>query len=405
MAPIFDYKAINRQGSNTKGTVEAETAKSARIKLKKTGLMVTQIAEKTTAKSGGGSGFSIGGGKVKVQDIALMTRQLASLIKANIPLVEALTALVEQTDNEKLKVVLDEVKQDVNEGVGLSKAMSKHPRVFDNIYINMIDAGESSGTLGLVMLKLADLKEGQMRLKRKVTSAMTYPTLMLTVSLLIVIGLFGFVIPKMTKIFESMKKPMPAFTKFLLGISEFLTQHWFIIAVSIVIAFVLFRRYIKTEKGHEKWDRFKLTAPIIGTLVRMIEITRFTSTMATLLATGVPILTCMNISRNLVENLWIKRAIENARANVTEGQSIADPLKRSGEFPPLVIHMIAIGEKTGELPEMLENVASGYEEQVGAKIDGMTSLLEPAMIIFMGAIVVTVVIAVFVPLMDMSNIN
>jgi general secretion pathway protein F len=403
--PIYDYKAFAADGKATKGTVEAETQKAARLKLKKQGLMVTEVREKSTSKPSANAQVPFFGGRVSVRELALMTRQLASLIKANIPLVEALNAMVEQTENERLKVTLAQVRQDVNEGLSLGKATAKHPKIFDTIFINMIEAGESSGTLGLVMLRLADLKEAQMRLRSKVAGAMTYPGLMMAVSALLMLGIFTFVIPKITKIFESMNKPMPPITKVMIFISDVVVNWWFILAGVAFFAFVVFNRYINSKVGRPKWDEFKLRAPVVGNLTRLVAITRFSNTMATLLSSGVPILTAMNIAKNLVDNAPIAKAISNARENITEGQSIAEPLRKSGQFPPMMIHMISIGEKTGELPEMLENVASTYEEQVNTQIEAFTSLLEPMMIVGMGLTIGVIVLSVFMPLMDMSNIN
>ncbi len=403
--PIFDYKALSPDGKNRKGVVEAESSKAARVKLKKQNLIVTEIVEKTAAKPSSGSSLPFMSGKVGVKETSLMTRQLASLVKARIPLVECLTALVDQTENEKLKVVLEKVRQDVNEGSSLAKATGLHPKVFDSIFVNMIEAGESSGTLDLVLMRLADLKEAQMRLRSKVISGMTYPALMMGVSSFLMLAIFTFVIPKITKIFESMNKPMPAMTKFMIAVSDLIVNWWFIIGGVAFFGFMIFRRYINSPIGRPKWDAFLLTIPVLGPLVRMVAVTRFSNTMATLLASGVPILTCMNIAKNLVGSVPIAKAISNARENITEGQSIAEPLRRSGEFPPMMIHMISIGEKTGELPNMLQNVAETYEDQVNTRIEGMTSLLEPVMIVGMGGAIGFIVLSVFMPLMEMTNIS
>lgn len=405
MAPIYDFKAFSADGKQQKGIIEAETQKAARLKLKKRGLVVTEILEKTASRPRSSASVPFFGGRISVREIALMTRQLASLVKANIPLVEALNALVEQTENERLKVVLAQVRQDVNEGSSLAKACSTHPKIFDTIFVNMIEAGESSGTLGLVLLKLADLKEAQMRLRSKIVSGMTYPGLMMVVALGLLMAIFTFVIPKLIGIFESMNKPMPATTRILADTSDFVISWWPAILAATVLGLWLFRRYIRTESGRAKWDAFKLHAPVFGPLIRMIAITRFASTMSTLLSSGVPILTSMTIARNLVDNVPIAKAIATARENITEGQSIADPLRRCGEFPPLVIHMIAIGEKTGELPDMLKNISDTYEEQVSARVDAMTSLLEPLMIVGMGGVVGFIVFSVFMPLLQISNVT
>lgn len=405
MAPIFDFKAYSPDGKIQKGIVEAENLKAARLKLKKRAYIVTEINEKSAAKPHTTSSIPFFGNRISVRETAMMTRQLASLVKANIPLVEALTALVDQTENERLKVILAQVRQDVNEGSSLAKACAAHPKAFDNVFVNMIEAGESSGTLSLVLMKLADLKEAQMRLRGKITSAMTYPALMMVVAGGLILIIFTFVIPKLAKIFDSMNKPMPVITKILIMASDVFVSWWFLFVGGAFALVWMFKRYISTPYGRAKWDAFKLRAPVFGTLVRMVAVTRFASTMSTLLSSGVPILTSMNIAKNLVDNVPISRAIMNARENITEGQSIAEPLRKCGEFPPLVIHMIAIGEKTGELPGMLQNVGETYEEQVNARIESMTAMLEPLMIIIMGGVVAFMVLSVFLPLMDISNIS
>jgi general secretion pathway protein F len=403
--PLYDYKALGSDGKVAKGLIEADSMKTARLKLKKQGLMVTDIVEKNTAKKSGAAGASLFGNRVSQEDISTMTRQLASLVKANIPLVDALTALVEQLESVGLRSVLSQVRESVNEGSSLAKALALHPKVFDNIFINMVEAGESSGTLGLVLLRLADLKEAQSRLRRKVIGGMTYPAVMFFVAIAVLIGIFTFVIPKLQQIFVSMNKALPFTTEVLIMISTFTVAWWPALIIGGAALFALFIRWTNTTGGREKWDRFKLTAPVFGKITRMIGVNRFASTMSTLLGSGVPILTAMSIAKNLVENVHLARAIENARSNITEGQSIAEPLKRSGEFPPLVIHMISIGEKTGELPAMLKNVSDSYEEQVSTAIDGMTALLEPAMIVFMGGTVGFIVVSVIMPLMEMSNLS
>jgi general secretion pathway protein F len=405
--PLFEYKAIGGDGKTSKGVVEADSQKTARQKLKKQGLLVTDIQEKNggAKRNGKAPALTLFGNRVNQDEVAVMTRQLASLVKANIPLVDSLSALVDQAESVALKTELSQVRESVNEGISLAKALSQSPKTFDNIYINMVEAGESSGMLGLVLLRLADLKEAQTRLKRKVVGGMTYPAIMFFVAVAVLVGIFAFVIPKLQQIFVSMNKALPLTTEILIWISVQVTTWWPAMLIGSGLSFYGFLRWINTPKGRERWDRFKLVAPIFGRITRMMAITRFAGTMSTLLGSGVPILTAMNISKNLVGNVHIARAIENARSNITEGQSIAEPLKRSGEFPPLVIHMISIGEKTGELPAMLKNVADSYDEQVSTAIDSMTALLEPAMIVFMGGTVGFIVVSVITPLMEMSNLS
>ncbi len=403
---LFEYKALDPTGKTIRGIIESDSEKGARTKLKKNSLYLTEISEKSAnKKSGAITTKSLFFGRVKITDVSLATRQLASLVKANIPLVDALSALIDQTENERLKTIFSNVRQDVNEGSALAKALSKHPKAFTNIFVNMVEAGESSGTLGLILIRLAEFLESQVRLKNKVSSALMYPLLMLLVAFALLIGIFIFVIPKIVGIFESMNKPMPIQTQILIGISNFLINYWWLVASIGFFSFVFFNRYIHTLNGRTRWDGFKLKMPLFGPLIRMLAVARFSSTMATLLSGGVPILTAMNIVKNIVSNTLIMNAITQARENITEGQSIAEPLKKSQQFPPLVIHMIAIGEKTGELPQMLQNVSQTYEEQVAVKIEGLTSLLEPAMIIFMGVVVGGIVISIFIPLIDLNNIT
>jgi general secretion pathway protein F len=406
MAPSYEYKAYLSNGKQTKGIIESESLKNARIKLIQQGLAVVAIAEKNASAQNPKPGsVSLFGGRVKGKDISLMTRQLASLIKANIPLVDALNGLVEQTETPRLRGILIQVKQDVNEGIGLSKAMAKHSQVFDHIFVNMVEAGESSGNLGLVLLRLADLKEAQMRLQSKVIGAMTYPILMLFFAIALMLGIFTFVIPQLALVFESTNRPMPASTQIIMQISQVITSYWYLFVGGIFFGVTTFLQYIRSPRGKWKWDSFKLNAPGMGPLIRAIAVSRFSNTMSTLLGSGVPILTSMAIAKNLTGNVWIEKAVSDARANIKEGQSIAEPLRRSGEFPPMVIQMISIGEKTGELAEMLKNVSDIYEEQVSAKIEGMTGLLEPLLIIMMGGIVGFMVLSVFVPLLEMNNIQ
>ncbi len=406
---VYDYKAYGPGGKSIRGVADAENMKAARLKLKKQGLSVYEISERTGGKAPapGSSAASPGffSGKIGVKDVSMMTRQLASLIKANIQLVEALNAMVEQSEHPVIKVVLSQVRQDVNEGLSLSRAMAKHPRVFDNIFVNMIEAGEASGTLSLILLRLADLKEAQMRLRSKVVSGMTYPALMLVVALVLMIAIFTFVLPQLKTVFESMNKTMPPMTVFLMETSDLVVNYWYLLLGGGVGVILFFMRWKGSASGRPKWDAIQLKLPIFGPLIRMIGVQRFTSTMATLLGSGVPILNAMTIARNLVGNTLLANAISSARENITEGQSIAGPLSKSGQFPPLVIHMISIGEKTGELPAMLQNVAENYEEQVSQKIDAMTSLLEPMMIVGMGGMVGFIVLAVFMPLLDLGNIS
>lgn len=400
--PIFQYKAIDRTGKEIKDSVNAESIIQAKSKIRASGIMLVDIKEKKS-KSGKKVSFSFGS-KVGVSDLAMMTRQLATLVKAKIQIVEALSALQEQVDNDYLKIILSEVKQDVNEGASLAKALGKHPKVFNNVYINMVEAGEESGNLEVVLIKLADFTEAQMKLLNKIKSAMVYPIIMIIVGSLLISGIFVFVIPKLAKIFVNMKMELPLPTKICIGISDFLQAWWWSIPPAIIGVWWLFNKWKATESGERRWHAITINLPIFGNIIRMVNVSRFSSTLGTLLSSGVPILVSMKIVKNLIANVHMKDAIDDSKEAVQEGKSMAEPLKASGYFPSMVTHMISLGEKSGELEEMLTIIAENYEDQVDGKISGLTATLEPLMIVFMGGAVFFIVFSVIMPMMKMNSI-
>lgn len=401
--PIYAYKGLDKTGKDVKGVINTESVIAAKAKVKSMGIMLVDIKEKK-AKSSSSSGGSLFR-KVKIQDLSLMTRQLATLIKAKIQIVEALAALEEQVDNDYLRVVLSEVKRDVNEGSSLAKAMAKHSKVFNNVYVNMVEAGEASGTLEIVLIRLADFTEAQLKLKNKISSAMMYPIIMMVIGFGMINAIFIFVIPKIAQIFTSMKKELPLPTKMVISISDFMQNYWYAVIIFIVGFIYLLKKYLESPSGQRVWHRLQLKTPILGNLVKMINVSRFCSTLATLLNSGVPILTAMNIVKNLVPNVHMAQAIEESKTSVSEGGSMAIALKSSGHYPAMVTHMITLGEKSGELEEMLGIVAENYEDQVDNKVAGLTSLLEPLMMVFLGLTVGFIVMAVVVPMMDMTSIK
>ncbi|MCO5141530.1 MAG: type II secretion system F family protein [Oligoflexia bacterium] len=405
--PIYEYTGTDRLGAGLSDTIEADSIKTAKMKLKKSGVVLLSIDEKAAKKSKLAALFPTlsGSGSVSTRDLAVSTRQFASLIKANIPLVEALAALIDQTESVKLRSVFSEIRQLVNEGISLKEALSRHPKVFPPIFINMVESGEASGTLPLVLARLADFMEGQVRLRQKVQSAMTYPLLMAVIGGGLMLVIFTFVIPKIANIFVSMNKKMPWYTEALMNFSFFLVNYWWALLIGAAVIGWLVKGYYSTPSGIVKRDRLFLKLPLFGEIVRMVAVSRFASTMATLLNGGVPLVTALGIVRAVVGNEILAKAILEAKENITEGQNISDPLKKSGEFPSLLLHMIAIGERTGELPPMLEMVSQNYEEQVNAKVERMTSLLEPLMIVFMGLSVGIIVMAVFVPLLQLQQLK
>lgn len=404
--PIYAYKGMDRSGKEIKATVNVESIAAAKQKVKSMGIMLIDIREQkaqgTTSASGGLSSFR---GSVPVEDLAMMTRQLATLIKAKIQIVEALAALVDQVDNANLRLVLADLRQKVNEGASLAKALQDHPKVFNNIYSNMVEAGEASGTLELVLLRLADFTEAQVKLKNKIKGAMTYPVIMAVFGFAMMNVIFIFVIPKMAKIFTSTKRELPFITQVCIWISNFLQSYWWLVIVVIVGTIYLFNKYISTPKGRYQWDALLLKLPVLGMLIKMINVSRFCSTLGTLMNSGVPILTALSIVKNLISNVHMKDAVEKARISVSEGASLTQPLIQSGYFPALVTHMIRLGERSGELEPMLKIISENYEDQVESKISGLTSILEPIMMICLGVAVGFIVFAVVIPMMDMNKIS
>jgi len=403
--PLFEYKGISKTGKNVRNVIDAENMKAARTKLRKDGIFVTDIKDrnKNDSKKKKKSNPK---GSVAVKDLALMTRQLAVLIKSNIPLVDALTAVSEQVEQPVLAEAIADCKNMVNEGSPFYKALAKYPNLFSNIYVSMVEAGEMSGSLDVILMRLAEFTEAAAELRAKVSSAMTYPIIMLAVVFLILFGLFTFVIPKMVTIFESSPElTLPWYTQVIIDISTFTTNYWYLILGSIVGSILFFNNWRKTPQGSVQWDAMSLKLPIFGPVIRMVAVSRFTRTLATLLTGGVPMLGALDIVRNVVNNQSIAVAIDEARSNISEGESIAGPLKKSGQFPPIVIHMVNIGEKTGELENMLSQVSDAYDFQVKNKIEGMTSLITPVITIIMGIVVMIIVLSIVIPMFEMTNLG
>ncbi len=402
---LFEYSGLTDAGKTVRGIKEADSPKTLRAALRKDGVFLTDVnaSSKQLEAEAASRDVKLVGGRITSEDVAIMTRQLATLIGAGIPLVEALTALVDQVEKPRLKKILSQVKQRVNEGAALADALADHPRIFSALFINMIRAGEHSGALDVVLIRLADFTESQSRLRSKLFGTMMYPALMSIVGISIIGVLFVVVIPKVTKIFDDMQATLPLNTRILIGISNFARNYWYL----AIGGFFLFAwsswRFVKTPRGRAWFDRTQLRLPILGPLVRMLAVSRFTKTLATLLKSGVPLLAAMDIVKNVVTNTVLAGVIETARDAIREGESIAAPLKRSGEFPPLVYHMIAIGERSGQLEDMLQNVSQSYDQQVETRISALTSLLEPVMIVMMGGVVAFVVFSILMPIMQMNT--
>jgi general secretion pathway protein F len=415
--PVFEYKGFDAAGKAVKGLRDADSVKALRTALKKDGVLATEVNEsgnkgKATGKKGEASGkrgildrevdlsFLA---RVSTEDLALATRQLATLLQAGVPMVDSFTALIDQTEDKALKRILSQVKTEVNEGIALGDALAKH-RVFDHIYVNMVRAGESSGTLDVVLERLADFKEGQAKIQGEITGALMYPMIMVFVGFINIGILFTVVVPRITRIFEHAKVQLPLQTRILMFASSAVKDWWWLMIIVAVATVFFFRRWKASEKGRAQWDSLILKVPIFGGVMRMIAVSRFARTLSTLLSSGVSLLVALDIVKNVVDNTRIKGAIEVARDAIREGEDISAPLKRSGEFPPMVTHMVAIGEKSGQLEQMLGRVAVAYEQRVDVRLKSLMSLLSPLLILAMGGAVGFIVFSILTPILQMNTL-
>jgi len=389
------------------GIIDAENERAGRLKLRRNGIYTTDITLEGSKK-----GFSVTGNlqsmpifqRVKISELAHLTRQMATLLGANIPLVDALGALQDQVENPLLKKSMSQIKEKVVGGQRLADAMKAFPKIYGDLYISMIQAGEASGALELVLQRLADFTESQAKLKSKITSALMYPVIMGLVGTALMLYLLVSVVPKIVSIFEDAKAILPLPTRILMAVSSFAQNYWYFLILIAVVGGFLFKRYINTEAGRLRLDRFSLKMPIFGELFRKVAVSRFSRTLATLLHSGVQLLPSLDIVKNVVGNKVLSQAIETTKLSVKEGESIAEPLRRSGEFPPMVLHMIAVGEKTGALESMLEKVADSYDGEIDTTVGTLTTLLEPLLILVMGGVVSFIVLSILLPILKMSEL-
>ncbi|HEX7127194.1 MAG TPA: type II secretion system inner membrane protein GspF [Thermodesulfobacteriota bacterium] len=401
---VFEYRGVGADGRPAKGIVDAESARAARAKLRKDGIFPTEVREESAVRAIAGRPGRRAGRRVSATDLAVTTRQLATLVGAAVPLVESLRALADQVEHPTLKPVLARVRERVNEGASLADALADHPRIFTPLYVNMVRSGEASGALDIVLGRLADFTEKQARLRGRLGAAMIYPIIMLVVGTGILAFLLTYVVPQITQVFAEQKVALPWLTRALLGVTDVLRGYWWLILGLIAAAALGLDRYRRTPKGREALDRFWLRLPVFGRLVRMAAVARATRTLSTLLGAGVQMLPALGIVAAVVDNRVLAGAIEAARTRVAEGESLSEPLRRSGHFPPIVTHMIAVGERSGELEAMLGKVADAYDEVVETRIAALTALLQPVMILAMGAVVLLVVLAILLPIIDMNTV-
>jgi general secretion pathway protein F len=402
---VFQWQGINKAGRAQKGVRDADNAKMLRVLLRKDGILATSIEEESAARirTAREVDFKRFLHRVSTSDLALLTRQLATLLRSGVPLVEALSALIEQVENPQLHGALTQTRDKVNEGTSFADALKAHPKLFENLYVNMVAAGEASGTLDVVLARLADHLDSQAQLKSKVMGALFYPAFMALFGVGVITMMMVVVVPKVTAIFADFNQTLPWNTRLLIFMSDAFVNYWWLILAGLVTGIYTFVRWISSTAGRRAWDLRMLRTPIVGKLQVMIATARFSRTLATLLSSGVSLLTALDIARNVLGNTELMRVVEEARASIREGESIAAPLKRSGRFPPIVIHMIAIGERSGELEAMLHHVASAYDNQISVRLQTLTLLLEPIMIVVMGSAAGFIALSILMPLMQINE--
>jgi type IV pilus assembly protein PilC len=423
--PRYTYVALDARGQESTGLVDANSTNDAIGELRRAGYFPTHVYEEgaTAARStkaarpkktkepraerkAGSKNIVLFQKKtVKPKVLMIFTRQLATLIDAGLPLLRGLTVLAKQERDTVLKNTINKLADSVQGGSTFSEGLAQHPRLFNDLYVNMVKAGELGGVLEVVLTRLAEFQEKAQKIKNKVVAAMVYPLIVLVLAVAIMTFLLVFIVPKFEAIFHDMlgDKPLPAITLFVIGVSGFVQNHWMILLGVLVALIVGYKIASGSRAGRVMLDRVKLRAPLFGDLIRKTAISRFSRTLGTLVTSGVPILQALNITRETAGNSVIQRAISQVHDSVKEGESIVMPLESSGAFPPMVISMIDVGEETGQLPEMLLKIAEVYDDEVDNSVAALTSMLEPIMIVFLALVVGTIVIALFMPLISIIS--
>lgn len=404
---LYVYKAYDKTGNLISGTMEAKERASVISKLQQSNFFPLRVEEE--GKRSGGDSVSIADFMLKfklvgTKDIVTFTQQLTALLEAGVQLDRSLTILTELTTNKKLADVIRQTQQAVQGGSSFADALARHPRVFSRLYINMIRAGESGGVLELVVSRLAEFLENTQKLKDDITSALIYPMLLTVVAGLTVVLMLTFVVPKFSQLFADMGQALPLSTQILMNISAFITHYWWVILLGIVALVFSFKYYVATESGRLSWDTWKLKWPMIGTLIQKIEISRFSRTLGTLIHSGVPILQGLLIVKEVVSNTLISESMVKIHSGLKEGEGISTPLRESRMFLPLALHMISIGEETGQLDQMLLKVADTYDVEIRNSVNRLIAFLEPAMILIMGLVVGFIVVAMLLAVFSVNDI-
>lgn len=395
--PQFIYTGTGPGGKKVNGEMRAKDRDAVIGALRQKRIRPTSVKLKPNS-----TGATLGGG-VKIEDLSRFTRQFAAMTSAGLPLVQCMDILGEQSEVKALQVALKQVSIDIQGGNTLADSLRKHNKIFNDLYCNMIAAGEASGNLDGILLRLAEYQEKASKLQRKVKGAMTYPIVLVVIATGATGILLTFVVPQFAEMFKEMGGSLPLPTQMVMNVSDFLQKNILAIIIGIFVAAILLKRYYSTENGAYVIDKFTLKVPVLGPMLLKTAVSRFSQTLSTLLSSGVSILQALTITAKTSGNKLVEKALLGAVDKISSGQTIAEPLAETKIFPPMVVHMIAVGEKTGDISSMLEKVAAFYEEEVDAAVEGLTSIMEPIMIVVMGAIIGTILIAMYMPMFDMVN--
>jgi general secretion pathway protein F len=415
--PTFSYKGLAADGGNKIGVVDADTPRDARQKLRRENIFVLEIE----AAAGAGAPLAKGGKmtlvkrlrtltggatamtRKRLDEVATVTRQMSTLLGAGIPLTETLRAIIEQAQSRELSMTFRDIREKVSQGSTFGDALAFHPQYFNELYVNMVRAGEAAGNLDVVLGRLADFVQAQRKLRDKVSAAMTYPIVMVVVAVLVISILMTVVVPKITNSLITQKKSIPIPTQMLMSISQFFQSYWWVVLVGIAVVTVAVQRVYKTDRGRLWIDKFLLRIPVFGDLLRKQAIARFSTTFSTLLKSGVPVVQCLEISGRIVNNRVLQGVIDEVRHKIIEGADIATPIKRSGAFPPVVGYMIAVGEQSGQLETILDRISETYDEEIDLATQRATALLEPILIVSMAVVVGFIIFSIILPILQLGD--
>lgn len=404
--PAYQYRALNKEGKTVKGLINGEDDVHVRKKIRSSGLFPVSITQssRTDSKSSELQFNSTLFERVRSHEVSIFTRQMATLLNAGIPLLQALSLLIQEVDNPAMKRTLVQIHDAINEGSTFANALNKHPKVFSNIYSNMVRSGETSGTLSIVLDRLAEFSEKQQALQSRIQAALVYPAFMAILGSAILVLLLTYVVPNITQVFTEMEKTLPFPTIVLMHISSFFKQFWWLISLAILLTSLAFHQLLKKPQALKYWDKCKLHIPILGLVLQKILLARFASTLANLIRSGVDLLTSLQIVRAIINNTQFAAVIDQSMTDANQGKSITQSLAESPWFPPMYVQMISVGEQSGDLEGMLENAAKAYEREVEMSVTKLSSLIEPVMITLMGVTVLFIVLSILLPIFEMNQL-